>query len=254
MGENKAEKTISLLELWNIFVKKWIIVVGAGLIAMVGFFVYEKLNFVPQYTSTATLSFSKEDTSETELDAKGEFEEALKVVDESVYLLKSHTVLDDVLDSLEFSIPYSSLCESIVTNHPENTRLLEVSVSADSPEKAKKIVDNICDIGSKKIETSIDFKHVKVYEYGNIAQAPSNVLDKKKCVGLGLIVMFVVYLICAVKILFGGLIGSNEDIERVLSVNVIGEIPDYNKPKKTTSAYYKDEYIRNRPLDKEGHN
>ena len=52
-------------------------------------------------------------------------------------------------------------------SNPEDTRILEVTVKADSPKMAKAIVDRICTIGAARIEDAMGFQQVNVYELGD---------------------------------------------------------------------------------------
>ena len=124
--------------------------------------------------STATLYILRQADGATASDASSDFSLALKVVNDCTYLLKSHTVLDEVISSLNLDMKYEDLYDCISTSNPEDTRILEVTVKADSPELAKRIVDKICTIGSKRIEDAMGFQQVNLYELGTTDPDPCN--------------------------------------------------------------------------------
>lgn len=113
---------------------------------MGGLFAYVQLMFVPRYESTATLFILNLDNEVSVSSTYNSFNLALKVVNDCTYLLKSHTVLDEVIEELDLDIGYNELYTSCSTSNPEKTRILEVTDGAESPEEAKEIVDAICSI------------------------------------------------------------------------------------------------------------
>ena len=88
------------------------------------------MTFVPQYASTATLYILRQADGATASDASSDFSLALKVVNDCTYLLKSHTVLDEVISSLNLDMEYEDLYDCVSTSNPEDTRILEVTVKA----------------------------------------------------------------------------------------------------------------------------
>lgn len=62
----------------------------------------------------------------------------------------------------------------VSTSNPEDTRILEVTVRSDSPENAKRIVDQVCTIGAQRIEDAMGFQQVNLYEFGTTDPEPCN--------------------------------------------------------------------------------
>lgn len=138
-------------------------------------FVYGYLTYVPQYSSTATLYVLKQKTENTANRQDYEdFTLELKVINDYEHLLKSHNVLDKVIDDLDLDLSYSDLRESISVINPEGSRILEVTVEADTPENAKRIVDTVCGVGVTKITEAMGSMQVSLIEYGIINSKPCN--------------------------------------------------------------------------------
>ena len=171
--ENNA-RSVTIADLWDILVHRlWIIVLVSFLMTGV-VFVYQTLTFQPRYTSTATLYILRQGEDESKSQAKEDFTLALNVVNDCTYILKSHAVLDEVTDLLSLDISYDALSKSLTTRNPDDTRILEVSIESESPEEAKRIVDSVCEIGSRKIQEAMGFNQVNLYEKGIIRSEPSN--------------------------------------------------------------------------------
>ena len=100
MNQNTNLKTVTLKDLWGIFVRRLWVIILAACICCCGLLVFNRMTFVPQYASTATLYILRQADSANASDTNSDFSLALKVVNDCTYLLKSHTVLDEVISSL----------------------------------------------------------------------------------------------------------------------------------------------------------
>lgn len=237
-------KTVSLKDLWNLFLQRVWIMVIAALAAIVLMFVYIKITFVPRYQSTATV-YILSDTEVNPNNITSGFSLALSVVEDCNYILKSHAVLDEVSALMKedpaFSdkeYPYEALKRSIETNNPQDSRILEVTVSADSPEEAKAIVDKICDVGGNKIKETMRLDQVNVIEYGTLEETPFNITGITTYILVGILVALVVYVIYLLIFLFDDRIRDNERIEQYLKLTVLGDIPDAADSKRFRRGYY----------------
>lgn len=122
MNQKANFKTVTLKDLWGVFVQRLWAIILAACICCCGFLVFNRMTFVPQYASTATLYILRQADGATASDASSDFSLALKVVNDCTYLLKSHTVLDEVISSLNLDMEYEDLYDCVSTSNPEDTR------------------------------------------------------------------------------------------------------------------------------------
>ena len=237
--DNANVRVVTLKDLWGIFIHRlWIIIIAAAAVVG-GLFVINRMTFVPVYSSTATLYILRQEggaTSDSSADA--DFSLALKVVNDCDYLLKSHSVLDEVIQKLDLQIGYKALSESVSTSNPENTRILEVTVESDSPENAKRIVDALCEIGQEKIAEAMGFQQVNLYEYGTLSNKPCNTTSITTYLLAGVIAAILVYSAFLIVFLLDDRIRTEEDIERYLGLSILGNIPNANDKKNHLYGYY----------------
>ena len=236
--ENNA-RSVTIADLWDILVHRlWIIALVSFLMTGV-VFVYQTLTFQPRYTSTATLYILRQGEDESKSQAKEDFTLALNVVNDCTYILKSHAVLDEVTDLLSLDISYDALSKSLTTRNPDDTRILEVSIESESPEEAKRIVDSVCEIGSRKIQEAMGFNQVNLYEKGIIRSEPSNRTGLLTYAVIAIAIATVVYVFFLVKTLLDDRIRSEADIAKYLHLSVLGDIPNANEPaNKHGDGYY----------------
>ena len=243
MDEQQKElKTVSITDLWEIFVSRLWLMVIAAVVVMGGMWLYITLTFVPQYKSTATLYILKQEnesssSTSTTTASTSDFSLALNVVNDCTFLLKSHKVLDKVIEdeelrALGISLGYNDLYYSVSTSNPTGTRILEVTVKSDTSEHARRIVNRICDIGVAAITEAMGFKQVNFFEEGTTNEAPCNRTSITKYLLAGVIAAVVVYAIFLAVFLLDDRFQSDEDIEHTLGLTILGNIPNADEQKK----------------------
>lgn len=223
--ENGSDWGEALKELREIFVYRLWVMALVSVAVVGGMLLVSRMTFVPVYSSTATLYILLQDTDNDTGKSDEDFSLALKVVSDCDYLLKSHSVLDEVIQELDLDIGYAELSKSVSTFNPENTRILEVTVEADSPENAKRIVDTICKIGQEKITEVMGYQQVRLYESGVLNEEPCNVTGMVTYLRGGIIAAILAHTMFLVVFLMDDSIRTDEDVERFLGLSILGGIP-----------------------------
>ena len=242
MNWKKYIRSISAAELLRLFVRRlWALLLAAVLVMGAMSLLY---TFVipPVYESTATLYILKQDGRDSSDEASQDFSLALSVVNDCTYLLKSHAVVDQVIEDLKLDISYRTMVQSISTENPENTRILEVKVTSDSPDQAKKIVDDLCKVGSANIAKAMGFQQVNIYEYGTTSSVPANHKGPAAYILAGLIAAVLMYSVFVISYIMDDRIRDNDDITQYLGITVFGEIPDASEGHRHHYGYYGKKY------------
>lgn len=165
MGRNDC--VITLKVLWELALSKWLTLLLAASVVTGLWWSVEKLTFSPQYASVTTL-YVLEQTGE---DA---YSQAMKVVEDCRYMVTSHTVLADTIEKLGLETDAARLRKQISANNPEDTRILEVTVTASTPEEAKRVADGLCDVATEKICATLGRDQIHVYEAATLPLTPCN--------------------------------------------------------------------------------
>lgn len=223
MDNRDSSVTIYLSDLWDIFVRHLFVIILAALVCVAAVFIYATKIVKPLYNSTSTLYVLRQDDSDSY--SSSDFNLALNLVNDCTYMLKSHAVLDDVIEELELDIGYSELSDSISTRNPDSSRILEVSVKTGDPELSKKIVDKLCTIGSERISEAMRMDQVSVFERGTLENKPCNRMGVIRYVLFGVLGAVLCYLAFVVAFVLDDKIKTEEDVKRYLQLSVLGEIP-----------------------------
>lgn len=230
MNETNNPQIITVRDIWELFLQRLVIVLLVTALSVAIFYVFDKITYTPMYQSTATLYIAGEDSFEgnSSADAYNTYSLALKVVNDCDYLLSSRSVLDQVINEMKLTTAYGILQSRISTDNPSNTRILEVTMEAESPELAKKIVDRLCEIGEDKINEVMGANYVRLYEYGTYTSVPCNGTPKSTYIIVGAIAAAVTFCLCLIVFLLDDRIRTTEHIEQILGLSVLGDIPDSN--------------------------
>lgn len=232
-------REINLGDVWRIFIARLWVIVLAVIIVLGGFITFTKLTYKPRYEATATLYILRQYDSASQQQESEDFSLALNVVNDCDHMLKSHAVLDSVIKNLGLDISYNDLNDSVSTTNPEDTRILQVTVEADSAEEAEIIVNAVCEVGQKKINEAMRIDQVGAFEPGIPDYDPCNKTSLITYGLVGLIVAVVVYSIFLLSFLFDDRLKTDEEIERNLELTVIGDIPNADEHKNHKYGYYR---------------
>lgn len=238
--QNEQIQVVDLAELWGVFVQRLPVILLAAVIAICGFFAVITLTYEAEYSSTATLYILRQnDENQSAATAYNEINLASKVVNDCTHMLKSRSVVEPVIEELGLDMTYSELYSKISTSNPKDTRILEVIVAGQTPEQAKRIVDRICEVGQEKIAQAMGYQQVNLYEYGTMPKSPSNRTGLKIYAMVGVGAALLVYAVFVVAYLLDDRIRSDEDVERLLGLSILADIPDLNAVHKDKYGYYK---------------
>lgn len=224
MKNQTKARVITFRDLWAIVLRRWWTIVLAAVLCVGAVYLVNRLTFVPQYESTATLYILRQNEANS-TNASEDFNLALNVVNDCDYLLKSHSVLDEVIKELKLNISYEELSRSISTSNPEDTRIIEVTVVSDSPKKAKEIVDAVCRNGTGNIEQAMGVQQVNLYEYGILEKDPCNRMGLLTYLLIAAVAAVLTYTVYLILLLLDDTIQTDEDIQEYLGLTILGDIP-----------------------------
>ncbi len=227
----RDEMEIDLREIAVMLLSRWYVILTAVCFCGVLAFGYAKLTWVPQYSSTTSIYVINQQNGDTLTSA--DLQTGSQLTNDYMSIVNSRSVLEQVIYTLDLSMSYEGLQSKISVNNPEDTRILEITVSDADPYEAKRLADGIREAAAEKIKEVMDIDAVNLLEEGNIPQAPNSSPVKRTTV-LGMAVGFVIsagiLLLCY---LLNDTIRTAEDVERYLGLSTLGVIPlDAEKEKQ----------------------
>ncbi len=217
------EVEIDLRELFFALKKRLFLILAIGLLCGCLSFAYTKFFITPIYTSTSSMLVL---TKETTLSSIADLQIGSQLTKDYTVLTTSRDVLNTVIDNLGLNMNYRQLRANIAINNPEDTRILNISVTDTNPEDAKKIVDELASVAAAYIGDKMEVIPPKIIEKGElptIKTSPS--MSKNTMLGLLAGVILSAGIVVVVTIM-NDTMKTEDDIEKYLGMPTLAVVPD----------------------------
>lgn len=226
------EITIDLREIFLILKKYIWLIVAITLVAGVGAFVFTKLFIAEKFQASATMIVNTRQDQNISV-TYDQINSAKQLVSTYAVILKSDTVLDEVIENLNLSsikgweeINAQKLAEYISISPVQNTQIIEITAETVDAELSTKIVGEIV-----KIAPDIIIKTVKAGSVEMISQPKAKL--EKVSPHVGKISLISAFVGCALMIgiillftIMDNRIKTDEDITKHFNLPVLGIIPE----------------------------
>jgi capsular polysaccharide biosynthesis protein len=125
------EEEIDLREYINVLLKRKGIIISIFIIAVITAAIISYFALPPIYQSSTVFSVAQVDG------------QPILNITEALEIIKSNVVLDEVINQMSLEETTEQLKPQITTESLNGTNFIKVTVAADTPEKAKSLVENI---------------------------------------------------------------------------------------------------------------
>lgn len=219
--EDRVE--IDLLELLFAFRRRILWIVLAAILGGGISFAGTRVLMTPMYESTTTMLVL---TSETTLSSLSELQLGTQLTNDYEILTKSRAVLETVIENLNLNLGYEQLNNMVSISNPEDSRIMEITLTYPDPEEAKKIVDEIASVTSEFIGDQMEGIPPKIIDQGEVPSGPSSPSVSRNTL-LGILLGIVVSCgIITVITVMDDTIKTEEDIEYYLGIPTLASVPD----------------------------
>ena len=223
MEKNRYEDQIDLMELFFALKRRLFVILLTGFLFGAAAFSYSKFVIKPLYTSTSSMLVL---TKETTLASLADLQMGSQLTKDYSIMITTRPVLEEVIDNLKLDTDYKSLRAAIAVNNPQDTRILNLSVTSADPKLAKNIVDELAKVSSEFIGDNMEVTPPKIIEEGEISTVKTSPSNRKNAM-TGL--LFGLALSCGIIVLMtlmDDTIKSEDDIEKYLGSPMLASIPD----------------------------
>lgn len=217
--------SIELIELFITLKEKiWIIILATFIASVLGW-MGTTIFMKPEYEASINLIVNaKIDT--TENITNDNISSAQNLVNTYGIIIKSNTVLKQVIDKLGLDITYEELYEHVFVEAINSTQIMKISVRNENTEMAKEIVETICEIAPDIVISAVEAGTCKVISMVEVGENPVTPDIGKNTVISGLLGMIISIGIIVLREFFNDCIIDESDIERKLGISVLGVIPE----------------------------
>ena len=223
-----SEKSLDLVKLARVVLRKWFIVALAGVLAAVMGFVYSNFFVTPLYSSSTTMLVDLRNSVHEDLSSE-KINVAEKYVPTVAYIIRTNTVLEPVIEELGLKESVGSLASKISVQTMEDTLLIRVSVKHADPKAAISIVKAISKIAPEIINQRITSGYITEIESPTVSSKPVTPNVMKSTVLAGFVGALISAIVIIVLSLFDNKIKSIEELQEHVDLPLLGIIPALQK-------------------------
>lgn len=221
------EETIDLNKLFGILKKNIKYLIILPIVFLVLSMVMTFLFMTPKYSSSTQVLVNQKET-DSEMMAQ-QVQSDLQLVNTYSEIIKSPRILDKVSKNLKGKYSSKEIEGMLTVSNQAESQILNITVENESREAAGKVANEIANVFSNDVNKIMNVDNVSILSKadnnGNKA-SPKPLTNAVVGVFLGLIVALVIIFL---KEILDKRIKTEEDVEELLDLPVLGTIQDFSK-------------------------
>ena len=226
MEENQDYETIDLLELLGVLRQHILALLLTTVLAALAGFLVSSFVLTPQYQASALMIVNtRQDTSANV--TSDQLTSASRLVSTYSIIVKSDTVLNQVIANLGLNMTYETLASKVEVSAVDETQVMEITVTDPNPDGARQVCEQITQVAPDAILTAVEAGSVKVISAASVDPDPVSPNIPRNTAIAGVLGLVVCVGILFLRVLLDNKINTEEDVTKQLGLNVIGVIPDY---------------------------
>lgn len=226
--KTEPELELDLLEILHLIRQYWLWIIEAGLCVGGICFLVCTLLIAPKYTASTEV-YILHQQSDSHTITYSDLQTGTYLTDDYKELITSLPVLEKVIAQLDLDLTPAQFESRITVSTPEDTRIIRIEVEDEDPYQAHQIADTLRIAASAQIEQVMEIQAVKTVQEASYPTAKSGPA-RLRCTALGcLLGAITVTLLLILRHLLDDTIRTEEDVEEVLALFVLGRIPEINK-------------------------
>ncbi len=222
------EEELNLKEIWNVVWAKRSIIISIIIVAAVIGTIYTLFFVTPKYTSKTTMVLAQTSSNEGQTASITQADIAInsKLVSTYGVLVKSDLVVGETIKNLNIKdLTIEDIKRSIKVSLEEESEVIKILVTNEDPNNAAKIANELAKVFSKTIVEIYDLDNVYIVDKAVPSVNPSNINHVKDIVIFVVIGIVVAGAFVVIDTMLDNTIKSEEDVEKIKGLVVIGSIP-----------------------------
>lgn len=187
-----------------------------------------KFLMTPKYDSSALMIVNTRQDVNANV-TSDQINSATKLVSTYSIIIKSDTVLQQVIDNLGLNLTYAQLNKRVTVAAVDDTQVMKITVQSDSPEWARQVCEQIITVAPDVIKEAVEAGSVKVISNPSLATEPVSPNIMKNTMLAAAVGFVLVIGIIVLQVLLDNKINTEEDVTKYLDMTVLGVIPQYDQ-------------------------
>lgn len=226
--DNEENEVIDLTEILSAVRQHLLELIFVTLAAALVGFTASKFLMNPKYESSALMIVNTRQDVNANV-TSDQINSATKLVSTYSIIIKSDTVLQQVIDNLGLNLTYAKLNKRVTVAAVDDTQVMKITVQSDSPEWARQVCEQIITVAPDVIKEAVEAGSVKVISNASLATEPVSPNIKKNTMLAAAVGFVLVIGIIVLQVLLDNKINTEEDVTKYLDMTVLGVIPQYDQ-------------------------
>jgi capsular polysaccharide biosynthesis protein len=226
--DNEENEVIDLTEILSAVRQHLLELIFVTLVAALVGFTASKFLMNPKYDSSALMIVNTRQDVNANV-TSDQINSATKLVSTYSIIIKSDTVLQQVIDNLGLNLTYAKLNKRVTVAAVDDTQVMKITVQSDSPEWARQVCEQIITVAPDVIKEAVEAGSVKVISNPSLATEPVSPNIKKNTMLAAAVGFVLVIGIIVLQVLLDNKINTEEDVTKYLDMTVLGVIPQYDQ-------------------------
>lgn len=221
------EQTIDLNKLFGILKKNMKYLIILPIVFLVLSMVMTFLFMTPKYSSSTQVLVNQKET-DSEMMAQ-QVQSDLQLVNTYSEIIKSPRILDKVSKNLKGKYSSKEIEGMLTVSNQAESQILNITVENESREAAGKVANEIANVFSKDVNKIMNVDNVSILskaDHNGNKVSPKPLINAVVGVFLGLIIALIIIFL---KEILDKRIKTEEDVEELLDLPVLGTIQDFSK-------------------------
>lgn len=243
MNEKKEETVIDLFDLFGAFIERIWMVAAFTVIGAIIAFAYTFFFITPMYKSTALMYVKNSDSANANTNytiTTGDLTAAKSLVSTYSVILKSRTVIDEVIEVSGVNRTYEEMRNMVDAKAVDNTEVFSITVTSSDPKEAALLANCYADVLPDKITDIVNVSDVKVVDRAVVATKKSSPsFSKNTAIGalLGFVLASVIIIL---NYLLDDIIHSEDYLSNTYpTIPLLTVIPELTESKDNGYGYYR---------------
>ncbi|ALC89187.1 hypothetical protein AM500_04825 [Bacillus sp. FJAT-18017] len=225
------EETISLKELLATLRKRLSLIVITTLAAVLIAGIASYFFMTPIYQASSQILVNQEKKDAAAYNA-GDIQTNLQLINTYKGIIVGHAILDLVIDEMNLDMSYETLKSKISVSTEQDSQLMNIVVQDEDPKRAADIANKTAVVFQKEIPGIMSVDNVSILAKATVQDGQAPVKPQPL---LNIAIALVVGLMAGVGIAFlleyfDNTIKTEQDVEKLLELPVLGSIPVFDEP------------------------
>lgn len=226
--DNEENEVIDLTEILSAVRQHLLELIFVTLVAALVGFTASKFLMNPKYDSSALMIVNTRQDVNANV-TSDQINSATKLISTYSIIIKSDTVLQQVIDNLGLNLTYAKLNKRVTVAAVDDTQVMKITVQSDSPEWARQVCEQIITVAPDVIKEAVEAGSVKVISNPSLATEPVSPNIMKNTMLAAAVGFVLVIGIIVLQVLLDNKINTEEDVTKYLDMTVLGVIPQYDQ-------------------------